>query len=245
MTGSNADATAPTQRILITGSAGVIGSIIARDLRKDHLIRGFGRHTPSAAEAHEFIVGALEDEAALDRAMVGVDAVVHLAANADPEADWGSVLRSNIIGTRNVFEAAHKAEIRRVVFGSSNHASGIDTREGRQATASRPPAAPNLYGVSKAFGEVLGHQYAYQYGMSVICLRIGWIGAQDDRRVRPGDVDEVTEKMWISHRDLNHIVRRALVADVRYGVYFAMSSDAGAQWDLADAQRGLGYTPRD
>jgi nucleoside-diphosphate-sugar epimerase len=236
------------ERILVTGSNGVVGSIVTRDLRTDHEIRGFGRHAPPPAPGRpreDFVVGDLEDERSIAGAMVGIGAVIHLAANGDPDATWSDVLGPNIIGARNVFEAARAAGIRRVVFASSNHASGIDTIEGRPATAARPPAAANVYGVSKAFAEVLGHQYAVRHGLSVICLRIGWVGPEDDRSIRPPDVDDRTESMWISHRDLTQIVRRSLETELLFGVFYAMSGSASDRWDIADAERRLGYRPLD
>ena len=131
-------------------------------------MRGFDRHPPDPPGPDDIVIGSLEDEAALGRAMATMGAAVHLAADADPEADWESLLGANIIGTRDVHGAARRAGVRRVVFASSSHVGRIDTREGRIASASRARAAPDLYGVSKAFGEALGRYYADRHGLSVI-----------------------------------------------------------------------------
>lgn len=239
----------PGRRVLVTGSSGVVGSIVAADLATDHEVRGFDVAHPvngvrgTAGVAH--IVGSVTDLDSLVEAMNGVDAVVHLAANANPDAAWPQLLTANIVGSRNVFEAAVRARVRRVVFASSNHASGIYTERGLRASAADPPAAGNLYGVTKAFGEILGHQYAHTSGLSVICLRIGWLRIDDNRDALPGDVNEVTANMWISHRDATQIVRRALDTYVHFGVFYAMSSRAASMWDIADACDRLGYRPLD
>ena len=231
--------------VLVTGSSGMIGAIVARDLRADHEVRGFDLHPGLPATVDAFCGGSILDETALDAAVAGCHAVVHLAANADPEASWRSVLDTGIIGVRNVFETSRRAGVARVVFASSNYASRLDTLAGRPASADRPPGPDTLYGVGKAFGEILGRQYAERQGMSVICLRIGWVGLDDDRSMWPPDVDDTTARMWISHRDLTQIVRLALRTEIRYGVFYAMSSAAGDHWDIADAERRLGYRPQD
>ena len=57
-------------------------------------------------------------------AFEGIEAVVHLGADPSPQASWESVLSSNIVGTRNVYEAARLSGVKRIVFASSNHAVG-------------------------------------------------------------------------------------------------------------------------
>jgi NAD+ dependent glucose-6-phosphate dehydrogenase len=237
------------RQILVTGSSGVVGSIVTKDLARDHSVRGFDVAYPpgplGGASPVDFICGSITEVASLADALHGVDAIVHLAAIGNPEAGWSQLFSANIVGTHNVFEAAIRAGVSRVVYASSSHASGIYTATGRRSSAANPPAPPNLYGVTKAFGEVLGHQYAHAHGLSVICLRIGWIQATDDRHTPPADVDSVTANMWISHRDTKQIVRRALDTDVHYGVFYAMSSGAASLWDISDATDRLGYHPLD
>jgi NAD+ dependent glucose-6-phosphate dehydrogenase len=198
-------------------------------------------------------VADITDYAALRPAFDGVDAVVHLAAAADPDAPWDEVLGSNIIGTRNVFEAARQAGVAQVVFASSNHVVGMYEAEGTPAIYRAQPDKPlideqteprpdSLYGVSKGYGELLGRYYVERNGMRVICLRIGWVWELDET---PTDHAQA-EAIWLSQRDCAQLVSRALDADdVRWAVVYGISNNPRAFWSLDSARRVLGYEPED
>ena len=176
------DAVVPN-RVLITGAAGAVGSVLRTGLqgRYSHL-RLTDIVTLGEAEAGEELVMAdILDASSLDAAMADVDCVVHLAGIAD-EDTWDRVLSLTIDGCYKVFEAARRAGVRRIVYASSNHAIGFYRRE--QSLDTDVPLRPDgRYGVSNAFGEVLGRMYADKYGMSVACVRIGSFRAfPEDRR---------------------------------------------------------------
>ena len=107
----------------------------------------------------------------MEQATAGIDCVVHLAGQST-EAEWEKVLPLNIEGCYNVFEAARRSGVKRIVFASSNHAVGFHRRE-RFIDDTVLPRPDTRYGVSKVFGEALGRLYADKYGLSVACLRIG------------------------------------------------------------------------
>src|SRR4029453_2968343 len=101
------------------------------------------------------------------------------------EGFWETILQANIIGCYNLFEAARRHGVERVVFASSNHAIGFYPRRRRIGidVAVRPDSR---YGVSKAFGEALGALYAFKHGLRVTCIRIGNFGdVPVDRRRLP------------------------------------------------------------
>jgi len=100
-----------------------------------------------------------------------------------------------------------------------------------------PPRPDSLYGVSKAFGELLGRYYSDRFGMSVICLRIGWF--------LPEPTDQIARWMWLSPRDCAQIMIRALETDLLYGVFYAISGNSSRHWDITDAMERLGYRPQD
>jgi nucleoside-diphosphate-sugar epimerase len=192
--------------------------------------------------------------------MSGIDAVVHLAADTRIFAPWASVLSNNIEATYNVFEAARQSGVRKIVFASSHHACGYALSEkgacGREGAA--PVRPDGLYGVSKVFGEALGRLYADRYGISVICLRIGWCHGEDDPAAQRAMVHRMREKhpklpyggreqvgLWISSRDMAQLIHRSLQADVVYGVYYAASDNAPAVLDISRARKELGYEPQD
>ena len=107
----------------------------------------------------------------VEKAVDGVQGIVHLGGFST-EGPWDTILNANIIGCYNVFEAARRAGVERIVFASSNHAVGFYPRQRRIGTddAVRPDSR---YGASKAFGEALAALYAYKHGLRVTCLRIG------------------------------------------------------------------------
>ena len=90
--------------------------------------------------------------------MEGIDCVIHLAGMPEEDA-WEKILPLNIEGCYNVFKAARRQGVRRMVFASSNHAIGFHRQETFIDTLveTRPD---RRYGVSKVFGEALGRMYA-------------------------------------------------------------------------------------
>jgi uronate dehydrogenase len=154
------------KRILITGAAGKIGSVLRKGLRGSYpLIRLLDIAPLGAADTgEELYVTDIQDIAALEKAVTGVDCVVHLAGMST-EAGWEKVLRLNIEGCYNVFEASRRAGVKRIIFASSNHAVGFHRRE-RFIDTNVVPRPDTRYGVSKVFGEALGRLYADKYGLS-------------------------------------------------------------------------------
>ena len=179
------------RRVLLTGASGRIGSCLRAGLRDElEELRLTDRHEleepPSGSET--FVAAELTDPAAVDRAMEGVEAVVHLAAEPG-ELAFGELLGSNFTGTFNVFDAARRAGVRRVVFASSNHATGFYPA-GERLTGVEPVRPDGLYGVSKVFGEALARMYCDRFGLEAICLRIGAFQPRPLRAQPPGHLAE-------------------------------------------------------
>jgi nucleoside-diphosphate-sugar epimerase len=148
------------------------------------------------------------------------------------------VLENNIIATYNVFEAARLTGVKRIVFASTNHVMGMYDRDHQWPIYADQPVRPDsLYGVSKAFGENLGRFWYDQYGISVICLRIGWM--------LPEPKDDISRWMWLSPRDCAQVVSRALETDLGFGVFYAVSANSRRHWDITDTIERLGYRPQD
>lgn len=227
------------KRVLITGAGGRIGGSLAELLRDQYDLRLIYRlQRPEEPPVQDWRVVDLEDLPALIDAMQGIDAVVHMAADPTVDATWESVLHNNIIGTYNVYEAARLAGVKKIIFASTNHVMGMYDRDGMWPIFADQPIRPDsLYGVSKAFGEALGRFWYDQHGVSVICLRIGWM--------LPEPHDEIARWMWLSPRDCAQIVSRAIDSDIGFDIVYAISQNATRRWDITKTIAHFGYRPED
>jgi uronate dehydrogenase len=231
-----ANDTARLGPVLITGAAGAIGSCLREGLRPhvDELVLT-DAHVLEPTGRERFIQADLADRDAVMRAADGVDAVIHLGA-IPTEASFDELLEPNLIGTFNVFEAARRGGARRIVFASSNHATGFYPVEQR-LTGRDAPRPDTLYGVTKAYGEALGSLYADKFGLDVICIRIGSFGA------RPRQVRELAT--WLSLEDAVRLFAACLSAPpVGFRVIYGASANTRLNWDVSPA-RELGYEPQD
>jgi uronate dehydrogenase len=227
----------PIERLLITGAAGALGSVLRRHTAGRHPALRLSDIKPlegPPGQGEEHVVCDLADAAAVDRLLEGVDAVVHLGGQA-VEGPWPVVMSANIVGAVNLWEAARKAGTKRVLFASSNHAVGFHRRTTRLDHAS--PAKPDSrYGLSKAFGEDLGLYYANKHGIACLVMRIG--------SCFPEPTDERMLSTWLSYRDFCQLVEAGLAADYVYEVVYGISANTRAWWDNSNAYR-LGYRPQD
>jgi uronate dehydrogenase len=223
------------ERCLITGAAGGVGRHL-RTLMKGlyPVLRLSDRVTPAdLAPDEEFVAADLADAAAVDRAVAGMQGIVHLGG-VSIERPWEEILQGNIIGAYNLFEAARKHGVERVIVASSNHVVGFYPRTRRLANDALP-RPDSRYGVSKAFNEALGAYYAYKFGLRVLSIRIGNVDAQ------PLDVRRLS--IMVDPRDLVQLIRIGLEhPDVRYEVVYGASANTRAWWDNSAAYR-LGYRP--
>src|SRR3954447_3908211 len=211
------------RRVLITGARGRIGSVLRPALREGvEELRLSDLTAPDDLQPPEtFVAAELTDEAAVREAIEGVDAVVHLGATPD-EAPFEQIAGPNLHGAYHVFEACRRAGVKRVVYASSNHATGMYP-VGVPLDGSYPPRPDGLYGASKVFGEALGRMYVDRFGLSVVCLRIGSF------QPRPREKRELST--WISHGDTVRLVRASLTADdVGFAIVYGASANTRRWW---------------
>lgn len=226
--------------ILMTGAAGGVGTFLRAGLADlGWQVRGFDLVTPEEPGATEWIVGDVGDAAALDAAMRGVDVVVHLAG-IPVEDRFDRILTSNIDGTYQVFDAAVRAGVPRILTASSNHAVGYyeraDYRDAPIGVDVRP-RPDTYYGVSKVFMEAIGSFYADRHGLRVACVRIGSC-FEEPRSRRMLDT-------WLSPADAVRLFHALATApDLGYEIVYGISANKTAWWDLEPARR-LGYEPQD
>ncbi|MBI21161.1 MAG: hypothetical protein CL780_02815 [Chloroflexi bacterium] len=245
------------KKILITGGAGLIGSILIKklgskfdfsslDIKK---VKGLKSHVANLSDLDN-ILPAFED----------IDTVIHLAADRSAEAPWNSVLKNNLIGTYNVFEAAKRLNCQRVIFASSNHASGgfynlnpwkhiFKGKFNKLKKNSYPLIDESYrirpdgyYGVGKAYGESIGSYYSDYHGISSMNLRIGWVISDDDPTFSPFALS-----LWLSHNDAAQIFKLCIEAknSMKYGIFYATSDNDWKMFSIEKAKKILGFEPKD
>ncbi|HZF04809.1 MAG TPA: NAD(P)-dependent oxidoreductase [Patescibacteria group bacterium] len=242
------------RRVLVTGLSGLIGGALRKHVEGKYALRALNRRAVPGVETHQADLG---DLAAIQPAFKDVDTVVHLAAAAGDKHAPEVLMRSNVVGALNVFEAARIAGVKRVVFASSGATvSGWEQEPplshlvaGRYAEAGKimpltheSPLRPSgLYGATKVWGEALARHYSDAHKMSVICLRIGRVKAED----RPTTTRDVA--VWCSQRDIVRMIEACIEAppSLRFDVFYVVSNLRHGYRDVEHASRVLGWTPMD
>jgi uronate dehydrogenase len=223
------------QTILITGAAGDVGTRLRKLLHGAYpRIRISDIRKPADIHSdEEFIAADLSDYRQVEKITAGIDGIVHLGGYS-VEGPWETIHKSNIVGCYNLFEAAYRSGVKRVVFASSKHAVGFYPRE-RKIGVDVTVRPDSRYGVSKAFGEAVGALYADKHGLRVTCIRIG--------NVNDRPLDKRRLSIWIKPEDLAKLVRIGLEhPDIRFEIFYGASSNEAGWWDNSNAAR-FGYRP--
>lgn len=242
-------------RILVTGMSGLIGGIARRRLAPLAELTALNRRPVPGVPTTR---ADLADYDAIRPAFDGQDMVVHLAAKAGENYPWNELLQTNVVGTRNVFEAAREAGCRRVVFASSGATvSGWELVEPYRALVEgRYQDAPSswpmirhdmatrptgVYGATKVWGEAIARHVADTSALSVLCLRIGYVNAAD----RPSQPRHFS--VWCSQRDIAEAIERCVAApaDIGFDIVFATSRNRWGYRDLGHAAEAVGFAPHD
>lgn len=224
--------------LLLTGAAGGLGTLMRG------LLPAYGYElrlldmTPIEGEP-DAITADLADRKALREAVRGVDAVIHLAG-ISLESSFDKILRANIEGTYNLYEAAREEGVRRIVSASSNHTIGYTPRPrpGDPLIPVDTPRRPDtFYGLSKSFGEDLAQLYWDKHALETVSVRIGSCFPE------PTTVRMLS--VWMSPADGARLFHAALTAEtVAHTVAYGSSANTRLWWDLTTA-RALGYDPQD
>jgi len=243
--------------VLLTGAGGRVGQAILRHLGERFEWRLLDREPlsdrklPAGVDRDDVFTADVTDDAAVRNVVDGCRAVIHLAGDPRPEAPWDSVLQNNIDGTQTMFEAAVETGVEKFAFASSNHAVGAYETDERTPELYRPddefrldgtelPRPSNLYGVSKATGEVLGRYYHDHHDLSVVNVRIGNL-----TEGHPPIDYERGQAMWLSYPDCAHLFERCVLAEYDYEIVYGISDNDRKYYSIDRAREVLGYDPQD
>ena len=172
---------------------------------------------------------------ALLRLAEGCGTILHFGG-ISIDRPFEEVIGPNIRGLYHVYEAARR-ERARVVFASSNHAIGFHERTTvlDEGCAFRPDS---FYGLSKAYGELMGRMYWDKHGVENVNVRIG--------SSFPEPVDARMLATWFSYADLVRLMERCVLAEaVGHTVIWGASRNARMTWWRRDGRNRLGWQPTD
>lgn len=227
-------------KVLMTGATGRIGCSLRQLL--DHEYNFHCLDQQPLPHGEDGITADILDFPAVLAAMTGMEAVIHLAANPNPQQPWSEVYTTGIAGTYNVFEAARQAGVAKIIYASTNHVVAGWEEEKKQISSELPVRPDSLYGVGKAFGEALGHFYADHYHLSVICLRIGSFQVAPQFQ----NINQRSARIWCSPRDLAQLVSQCLQQEqLGFQIFHAVSNNQQGYLDFRNAERQVGYQPQD
>jgi uronate dehydrogenase len=233
--------------VLVTGAAGRIGGLLRRALPGDadlqthyggaFSLRVTDINDPGPGDGSDEVhVGDLADVAFVDKLFADgrVRAVIH-CAGYPREADWDHLMGPNIQASINIFESARRMKTERVLYASSNHATGFYPRA--HMIDHRVPQRPDSrYGVIKAFCEDMGFLYAYKFGVRSFSVRIGMF--------LPEPTTHRGLSNWFSYGDAVRLFKVGLTADYVCEIVYGVSANTRSFWDNSNAMR-LGYRPKD
>lgn len=243
----------PNPKVLITGASGLIGGLVLENLSGKYDFSGLNRRKVEGIPHRQADISNLDE---ILPAFEGIDTVLHLSAYLADVNDWENTNKVNIKGTYNVFEAARRNNVSRVVFASSGSTMlgyELDYPYGHIARGEhekiphnwnlvdyKDPVRPDsLYGVSKIFGEALGRYFSDYHGISVINIRLGAVLDTDKPKLvrhYPG---------YLSQSDCLQVVDLCLSAptSIKFETFDAISDNKLKWRDTSHATTMLGWNP--
>ena len=235
-------------RVLVTGGAGwTAAAIVAELAQAGHRPVLFDRVPPAGPPARcETRIGDVSDYASVEAALAGTQAAVHLAvatgdgAYNEPRLPFAT----NVRGTYNLFEAAHRAGVHRLVLMSG---APVHLEPGAADGAWRShPGDDHLYDLTKRLQEEIARDFCAARGMTAVALRAGHIvdgRAGLDPKGRALETLDYCKGGWVCRYDLARACRLALEADLRGFVALPVvgALPGYGRFGVAETERVLGF----
>jgi uronate dehydrogenase len=225
------------KKIVLTGAAGRLGGYLRKPLaaKCETLVStDIAPLTDPLIKGESFVQADLADYAKMAEIIKGADMVVHFGGHPD-EKRFEDILHANIIGCYNIWQAAHEAGVRRIVYASSIHAVGLHPKT-TAINIHTPHRPDSYYGLAKCFAEDMAKLYWDKKGLEAVCLRILSCANVTNSRALGS---------WLSYDDLIHLVERAVdTPTTGFAVIYGVSNNDRSPVDNSGASF-LGYRPRD
>ncbi|TMM55282.1 NAD-dependent epimerase/dehydratase family protein [Sulfitobacter sabulilitoris] len=225
------------KKLVLTGAAGRLGSYLreplsemADELISTDIVEDIGMTYPS----ERYIAADLANYEEIAAVLEGADMVVHFGAIGD-ERTFEELLGPNFIGAYNIWEAAYRHGVKRVVYASSIHAVGMH-KKSDFIGIDAPHRPDTFYGLAKCFAEDLASMYWDKRQIEAVCLRILSCAQVTNARALGS---------WLSYDDLVQLVTRAIdTPSVGFSVVYGVSNNDRVPVDNSKASF-LGYRPKD
>ena len=225
------------KKLVLTGAAGRLGSYLREPMSKmaDELVStDIVDDIGTLYSGESYLKGDLANLDDMLRVLDGADMVVHMGAYAD-EGSFEQLLGPNFVGAYNIWEAAHRNGLRRVIYGSSIHAVGMHPKNQFIDTEVRH-RPDTFYGLAKCFAEDLGSLYWDKRGLESVHMRILSCAQVTSARALGS---------WLSYDDLIQLTQRCIEAPTTgFTVVYGVSDNDRVPVDNAKASF-LGYRPKD
>ncbi len=225
------------KKIVLTGAAGRLGGYLRAPLARkctELVSTDIQPEIGALNESERFVQADLADYAAMAELIEGAEMVVHFGGHPD-EKPFDDILHANIIGCYNVWQAAHKTGVRRIIYASSIHAVGLYPKN-QAITVDTEHRPDSFYGLAKCFAEDMAKLYWDKKGLEAVCLRILSCATVTNSRALGS---------WLSYDDLIHLVERAIDTPVTgFSVIYGVSNNDRSPVNNSGAAF-LGYKPKD
>ena len=224
-------------KVALSGAGGNMGRVLRVALQERGVdLRSAGGRKPLVPlhAGEDLMHGDLRDPAVVDHLLQGVDVLIHLAGTS-VERPLPEIIENNLVALHQVYEGARRHKVRRVVFASSNHAFGMHSVK-TQLSTDAPFRPDTMYGLSKAWGEMMARMYWEKHGVEGISLRIGSCEAapQNFRHL----------STWLGHEDAVQLMMRCIhEPKVGYVEVWGVSDNARSYW-TPNAAANIGYSPQ-
>jgi uronate dehydrogenase len=228
----------PAKPVLLTGASGALGRVLTKALGAlgwRLVLTDLAPFPDAIPEGATFTKADLSDGVTMLRLAEGCGAIIHLGG-VSVERPFEEVIGPNIRGLYHIYEAARR-EKARVIFASSNHSVGFHER--MESVGADTQFLPDgYYGLSKAYGELMGRMYWFKHGVETVNLRIG--------SATPEPVNARMLASWLSYGDFSRLVERCVLTPFVGNVaIWGASNNSRMTWWRDDARAKLGWVPVD
>ena len=248
-------------KLIITGCNGLIGSILSPKLINLYEILGIDLIKSTLIPSVEF--NTTSNYKNLKSIFKGFDVVIDLAAHSSVKTPWDMVASNNIQSTYNVIKAASESGIKRVIFASSNHVTGMYEKDypynnivsGNYPkenkipyiTTSMPIRPDSPYGIGKSTGESIAKYFSEKFNISIICLRIGTVNLENKPIDSEGTSAIRSFATLLTHDDLIQLIKKSINAptNVKYEIFYGVSNNKWRFWNIKDSEIKIGYIPNE